>query len=101
MCAPRLIGAKLRSQEPLRTGGFFLGVVVTEHHLRCLISDAPIVETRMRAHERAAVTMFLARYHRESGDDSAVVGSAAFERFCQTSCRINEGLPRGTSVALT
>jgi hypothetical protein len=38
---------------------------VTEHHLRCLTSDAPIVETRMRAHEMAAVTMFLARYRGE------------------------------------
>ena len=59
---------ELRCREPLRAAELFLGAVVAEHHLRCLVGQrhAPIFETRMRAHVRAAVSMFfLARYRRE------------------------------------
>jgi len=58
---------ELRCREPLRAAELLLGAVVAQHHLRCLIGQrhAPISETRMRAHVRAAVSMFLARYRRE------------------------------------
>jgi AcrR family transcriptional regulator len=58
---------ELRCREPLRAAKLFLGAVVAQHHLHCLIGQphAAISETEMRAHVRGAVSMFLAYYHPE------------------------------------
>jgi len=55
---------QLRCQEPLRAAKLFLGAVVAQHHLHCLIGrrHAAISETQMRKHVRGAVSMFLACY---------------------------------------
>jgi TetR/AcrR family transcriptional repressor of mexJK operon len=51
-------------REPLRAAKLFLGSVVAQHHLYCLIGrpKAAIPDTEMRKHVRGAVSMFLACY---------------------------------------
>jgi TetR/AcrR family transcriptional regulator, mexJK operon transcriptional repressor len=54
---------ELQCAQPLEAAKLFLGAVISHHHLICLIgSMAPLSEAAMRAHARAAVEMFLARY---------------------------------------
>jgi hypothetical protein len=56
--------SQLQCREPLRAARLFLGAVVYQHHLQCLIggSHTAISEAEISKHVREAVAMFLARY---------------------------------------
>jgi AcrR family transcriptional regulator len=58
---------QLHCPEPLRAAKLFLGAVVAQHHLHCLIGQpqAAISDTELRKHVREAVSMFLACYRPE------------------------------------
>jgi hypothetical protein len=93
---------ELRCREPLRAAEPFLGAVVAQHHLRCLIGQrhAPISETRMRACAGGCVDASCALSSR-AAVMAQPLPAALHLNASATSCRINEGLPDGTSVART
>jgi len=56
--------SQLQCREPLRAARLFLGAVVGQHHLKCLIGGPhmAVSEAEMSKHVREAVAMFLAHY---------------------------------------
>jgi AcrR family transcriptional regulator len=55
---------QLCCRRPAQAARLFLGAVIADHHLTALVApaDKPISDADLRAHVRAAVGMFLARY---------------------------------------
>jgi TetR/AcrR family transcriptional regulator, mexJK operon transcriptional repressor len=57
---------QLHCPNPRRAAKLFLGAVVSQHHLYCLIGQPPkpVTTVEMRKHVRAAVEMFLSHFAR-------------------------------------
>ena len=55
---------RLRCPDPRRAAKLFIGAVISQHHLHCLIGQPPAVvsSTEMKEHVGAAVAMFLSYF---------------------------------------
>ena len=55
---------RLKCPDPRRAAKLFIGAVISQHHLRCLIGQPPTVvsSAEMKEHVGAAVAMFLSHF---------------------------------------